>query len=160
MDNDLKERLEGSLACNPAWTTGCPGLPGLDYMACLEKWKVNKLVILRTMLKDLEELEAEDNEKATLVKSMVVREIATAKWQAKCGTFPIWRGIFSRALSVAKKNLTGRTDLEELSKGILKNAKENKPGAVAKQFGIQGSTSRPGSRTSGPGCHDALEGRR
>lgn len=118
----LKEEIEGYLGTNNSWNFGCPGIPGLGYLESLDKWKVKKIITIRKIVKDLEELEAsEGNEFSTLVRSIVAREIAVKNWQAPRGnTFPVWNGIFSRAKGVAKKNLTGRTALDDLSKGMLR----------------------------------------
>jgi len=121
MAETLKEQLENSLATNNYWNVGCPAIPGKDYWECEQKFKVNKIIVLRKMVKDLEILEAEDNELATLVKSIIAREIAVANWQFKSGMFPIWMSIFSKAKGRAMKNLTGKSDLDNLSKGLLKN---------------------------------------
>ena len=153
------EILEGYLNTNTNWTLGCPALPGPSYLEALEKWKVKKVIILRKMVKDLQELEAESNEVATLVKSIVAREIAVAKWQAHCGTFPIWQGILSRAKNLALKNMTGKSALNQISEGLLgTNQKKDRAGAIPKPtFGFSDSTTRPRGRTSGTRSHDAVK---
>jgi len=117
-----QEQIEGYLQSNTSWTLGCPGIPGKDYRECLDAWKVKKIVVLRKIIKDLGELYAQDDTFATEVFSMVARQIATTNWQFKSGPFPVWNAILSKAKNVAKKKLTGKTDLDELSKGLLHHA--------------------------------------
>ena len=139
----IQEQVEESLASNPNWTNVMSIDPEIE-----KKWKLSKIIILRWMVKDLEILQFEErrdtgnNQAFTMVLSIVCREIHSANWQAKCGTIPIWKGIFSRAQGVAKKNTTGVTALNTLSKGLIKNVKESKYGACSQQR-IQGSSSRP-----------------
>lgn len=121
-----KDQLEAILAGNTHWTTGCPGIAGLDYQQCLAKWEIKKLITIRKIKKDLDTMEFLEREKtgnnqmSMEVMSLVAGPMASANWQSSCGTFPIWNGMFSRAQGVARKNLTGKSDLDLMAKGLLK----------------------------------------
>ena len=146
---NIKEQVESALAGNPQWNTGWPNFKNLDWKQAESDFKLAKIIILREIVKDLEIMQFQEREETgnnqafALVMSIVCREIAVKDWQAKCGTFPVWNGIFSRAKNMVQKNLTGKTVLNSLGKGILKNAKETTFG-TCNQSRIQGSSA--GSR--------------
>jgi hypothetical protein len=118
-----KEAIEGYLETNSSWTTGWPVIPNTAWQECEKAWKVQKILILRKIMKDMAILFAEDDEFASEVFFQLRNNLSTAFWQAKCGVFPIWMGMYSRAKGVARKKLGGSTDLDTLSKGLLKNGK-------------------------------------
>ena len=157
MAETLKEQLESALATNNNWMLGAPGIKGLNYVECLAKWKVTKLIILRKMVKDLEILEADPewgNSKTTLVKAIIMREVACARWQSPCGTFPLWAGILSRAKGVVNKQTTGKSDLDNLAGGLF-NGKRQGTGAA-----ISNPSARFDGRGSGSRGHDPQQGGR
>lgn len=143
----IKEQVEEILESNSHWTDVVSVDPEIE-----KRWKLSKLIIFRKIVKDLEVLQFEErrdtgnNQVFTLVMSIVIRELHTANFQAKCGTFPVWLGIFSRAKGVAKKNTTGVTALNELSKGILKNGKaEQQTGRTDAKRVVPSASPRPRS---------------
>ena len=127
-----KEAISNALATNNSWTVGCPTYKGLDYWDSLEKWKLEKKITEAHILKKLKEIEYEEQENtgnnqfAVLVNSMVCREIACCNWQA-AKPFAIFNSIFQKACGKARKNLYGKTDLTDLTKGLFKDGK-SKPG--------------------------------
>ena len=109
-----KERIEGLLTTNPHWWNAP------------EHMNVPKIIIQRKILKDLIALHEKDQELYSEVMVILAREIATKDWTASCGTFPIWNAMFSKAKGVAKKKLTGKSPLEQLSKGLLRHGTKEK----------------------------------
>ncbi|MDE2099486.1 MAG: hypothetical protein KGL39_19700 [Patescibacteria group bacterium] len=154
-------QLEAILITNSSWDQGCPSIPGKSYEDCLAHWKVQKIITLRKIKKDLDILEAcereqtGDNALTTEVMAIVSRELAIAKWDAKCGTFPIWNSILSKAKGLAEKNLTGKSTLETISEGLFNGKAKSGAGTASLH---KDSSARPRSRASSSRSHDSKQG--
>jgi|SRR5665213_3569627 len=109
-----KEQIDGLLATNQYWAN-------TEKLAISpSSIPIHKIVTFNKIYKDLYTL-YEDDEFGTEVFQILARQIATTDWTFKCGTFPIWNSMLSKAKGVVKKKLTGKSDLDSFSKGLLKH---------------------------------------
>ena len=116
-----KEHIEGILASNVHWVSA-------DKLAISpSSIPIHKNATLNKILKDLSELAADDELYCETMMTLK-GQMASTDWTFKCGTYPIWKAMLSRAKNSAKQKLSGKNVLDNLTQGLLNNGKHQRRG--------------------------------